>query len=62
MSCCEKCWGNAHTRSLETGKSQIECYTDLLMERRDKPCSAKDQAGEFWDEKMQCDNRHGRTK
>ncbi len=57
MSCCEKCWANAYTRSLETGKSQAVCYADLLMERKDNPCSPKDQAGEFWDDDKQCDRR-----
>jgi len=35
---CEKCWANAYTRSYGTGKSQYECYLELLEERKDNPC------------------------
>ena len=35
---CEKCWGDAYWRWQETGKSQYECYLELLEERKDNPC------------------------
>jgi len=38
-------------------KSQTEHYHDLLQERKDNPCTPKEQAGQFWDEKKQCDSR-----
>lgn len=47
---CEKCWGDAYLRMLVTGKSQAECYRELLDERKDNPCSAEDQAGQFREE------------
>lgn len=54
---CEKCWGDAYGRSICTGKDQVECYSDLLIERRDNPCTPQEQAGQFWDEERQCDGR-----
>ena len=57
MSACEKCWGDAYLRSLYSGKSQGECYTELLEERSDNPCSPQEQAGQFWDDEKQCDRR-----
>jgi hypothetical protein len=44
---CEICWANAYTRSYGTGKSQYECYLELLEERKDNPCQPEAQAG-FW--------------
>ena len=46
MASCEKCWSDAYTRSRCTGKSHAECYSELLIERKDNPCSAEQQAGE----------------
>ena len=40
---CNKCWGDAYMRSLDTGKSQTECYCELLEERKDNPCSIEEQ-------------------
>lgn len=57
MAGCEKCWGNAYMRSRLTGKSQMECYQELLEERKDKPCTPEQQAGDYWDEEKQCDKR-----
>ena len=57
MTDCEKCWEDAFRRSYGTGKSQAECYHDLLEERKDNPCTPKEQAGEWWDEERQIDTR-----
>jgi len=59
MSACEKCWGDAYMLSMRNGRAQHENYSRLLEERKDNPCSPKDQAGQFWDEEKQCDKRHG---
>jgi hypothetical protein len=45
MSACEKCWGDAYLRSRATGKSQTECYYELLDERKDNPCTPEQQSG-----------------
>ncbi|MFA5409335.1 MAG: hypothetical protein WC343_11245 [Bacilli bacterium] len=58
MSSCEKCWGDAYLRSYCTGISQGEAYQELLVERRDNPCTEKEQAGQFWDEDQQIDTRN----
>ncbi len=34
MSACEKCWGDAYLKSLRNGKTQGECYSKLLKERK----------------------------
>jgi hypothetical protein len=39
------------------GKGQAECYHELLEERKDSPCSPREQAGDYWDEELQCDRR-----
>lgn len=47
MPGCEKCWNDAYGRSLtDTRKSQVEHLADLLRERKDNPCSPKEQAGD----------------
>ena len=61
MAACEKCWGDAYRRMLSTGKSQGECYIELLEERKNNPCSPKEQAGQFWDEEKQIDKRSLRS-
>lgn len=58
MSACEKCWSDAYMRMLSTGKSQGECYLELLAERKDNPCTPRQQSGQFWDEEKQCDKRN----
>jgi len=60
--CCEKCWKAAYFRHLDTGKSQTEAYYELLSEREDNPCTPQEQAGEWWDEKNQCDGRNKNGK
>ena len=47
MTACEKCWGDAYLRARTTGKPQYECYSDLLKEREDNPCSPEEQAGDY---------------
>jgi hypothetical protein len=45
---CEKCWGDAYVRWMsDSSKTQAEHYQDLLAERVLKPCSPKEQAGQF---------------
>jgi hypothetical protein len=41
---CEKCWADAYRRSYGTGKSQYECYLELLEERKDNPCPTEAQS------------------
>lgn len=57
MSSCEKCWGDAYVMSLTTWKDQADCYRELIQERNDNPCTPEEQAGEYWDEELQCDRR-----
>mgnify|MGYP006971740195 CR=1 FL=1 len=58
MPSCEKCWGDAYMRTYENPyKSQAEHYQDLLDERKDKPCTPKQKAGQFWDDDLQRDSR-----
>jgi len=53
MSACEKCWGDAFMREMEEpNKSQAEHYRDLLKERKDNPCSKKEQKGQFYKEPL----------
>lgn len=43
---CEKCWSDAFSRTFARPyKSQNEHYQDLLKERKDNPCSEKQQKG-----------------
>jgi len=57
MASCEKCWEDAYMKMMTTGKSQGECYYDLIEERKNKPCTEMEQAGQFWDEEKQIDKR-----
>lgn len=58
MVSCEKCWNDAFTRHMcRQDKSQTEYYEEILEERKDNPCSPKEQAGQFCDEENQCDTR-----
>lgn len=57
MPMCEKCWSDAYRRAYPSG-SQAEEYRLLLEERKNKPCSPRDQAGQWWDEERQCDMRN----
>ena len=57
MSACEKCWGDAYLMSMYSGRSQSECYCELLAKRKDNPCNPREQAGQFWDDEKQCDRK-----
>ena len=57
MACCEKCWEDAWEMSQYNFKDQPTNYKKLLEERKDSPCTAKEQAGQFWDEENQIDKR-----
>ena len=59
MASCEKCWGKAYTRARATGKSQAECYQEILKEVDDsgKLCTPEEQAGDWWDKEKQIDTR-----
>jgi hypothetical protein len=57
MAACEKCWADAYMRSIGSGKSQSDCYYELLEERKNNPCTPQEQAGDYWDEEKQCDRR-----
>lgn len=46
MAACEKCWGDAYFMTRFSGKDQSECYSILLKERADNPCTPEEQAGE----------------
>lgn len=54
---CEKCWADAFNRSYITGRDQSDCYQELLTERKDKPCTPRQQAGDYWDKENQWDTR-----
>ena len=58
MASCEKCWWDAW-RLYRDGlfNTQYEAYKHLLKERENNPCTAKEQAGQFWDEEKQIDIR-----
>jgi hypothetical protein len=43
---CEKIWADAFLRSVCSGKSQAECYRELMEECKDNPCSEAEQKGE----------------
>ena len=60
--CCEKCWGDAYMRMLSTGKSQADCYLELLVERVNNNCTKKEQSGQYWDEVNKCDRRDNNIK
>ena len=48
MAACEKCWADAHRRTLDHPiKSQTEHYRDLLEERKFTPCTPEQQKGEI---------------
>ena len=57
MSACEKCWEDSFLLAMARGISQVEAYEKLLNERKNKPCTPKEQAGQYWDDERQCDIR-----
>lgn len=55
---CEKCWGDAWGRVIcDSSKTISQHYLDLLEERKNRPCTSQQQAGQFWDEQKQIDTR-----
>lgn len=40
-----------------TAVDQVMWYRKLLVERKEKPCNVKDQAGQWWDESIGVDER-----
>lgn len=57
MAMCEKCWGDAFLETLAGFHDQSYYYQKLLLERKDSPCTPREQAGQFWDEEKQKDRR-----
>jgi len=59
MAACEKCWGKAYTRSRCTGKSQAECYQEILKEvdEAETICTPEESAGQWWDVEKKEDKR-----
>jgi len=54
MPACEKCWADA----FDPYGDHVEAYRKLLQERKNHPCSPKEQAGQWWDEESQSDKRN----
>ncbi|KKM76216.1 hypothetical protein LCGC14_1382480 [marine sediment metagenome] len=57
MAMCEKCWSDAFMEARDTGEPQGRPYHRLLEERKDSPCTPKQQAGQWWSEELQRDER-----
>jgi hypothetical protein len=55
MASCEKCWADAYHRSIATGRIQAECYSELIWERKQNPCTPEEQAGPDAEECEYCD-------
>lgn len=54
---CEKCWADASAAAHHRGGFVVDHYRALLIERKDAPCSQREQAGRWWDEVSGCDAR-----
>ena len=47
MPSCEKCWSDAFDKSYsDPFKDQADYYKILIDERKDKPCTPEEQAGQ----------------
>lgn len=59
MACCERCWEEAESISRYTLLTQKECYDYIIKfkETNGIRYSSQVQAGQFWNEELQCDNR-----
>lgn len=60
MASCEKCWDEARKRYCsDPRKAIIDHYYIVMKEVQDSGyhCTPKEKAGNFWDEKNQCDTR-----
>ena len=55
MSVCEKCWGDAYRIMCNTGRSQYDCYLELLAKRKESPCSREEQQGREKKKESGCD-------
>ena len=44
MPACDKCWGDAFTRSMANHTNQADEYYKLLEERKDNPCTPEQQS------------------
>lgn len=62
MTACEKCWSDAYLRALNTNKTQTDYFHELVKERRASPCTPKEQAGQWWDEELGCDQRNMKAR
>jgi len=54
---CEKCWRDAAAQTDGDPLQQVDMYYQLLSERSERPCTAREQAGFWWDESTQSDRR-----
>jgi hypothetical protein len=52
---CEKCWSDAFDPY--SPESQVDRYHRILKERKDHPCTPRQQAGQWWDDELQVDTR-----
>ena len=50
---CEKCWADSY----DPYKEHAIAYDKLLESRKENPCSPKEQAGQYWNEEKQIDER-----
>ena len=58
MASCEKCWSDAYTKSMcNPYKSQAEIYSELIIERKDDPCTPEQQAGPDANECPKCNKK-----
>ena len=60
MPSCEKCWSEARRRSMFEGGTISDHYYRVMKEVEDSGnvCTAREKAGQFWDEERQCDSRN----
>ena len=56
MASCEKCWNDSVNIQSPT-QTRYDAYLELLEERKESPCSKKEQAGQFWDDVLKLDIR-----
>lgn len=54
---CERCWADAYSPDGSPNGSQYDNYLHILKERKNHPCTPKQQAGQWWDEEKQRDTR-----
>lgn len=57
MSACERCWGDAFVRQLGMAMCQSTAYRQILEERKENPCTPREQAGQWWCEAHEHDTR-----